>query len=272
MILDAADGTVIRTLFTANEGRHLGSVSLSPDGETAYVDDERFGGRARILAAPTAGGPAKIIGRGWSPSVSPDGTRLAFVGQGPDKEGDPSLIVVRTLASGHERSWRREEGDHIGGMYFAGWLPDSRRFLFGGIGADPPGSISGMIDVREPGNVLRRSKIGPLYGSGPVHGGRWGAWESAAPRAHSDLVVAAKMGTGGDSPTRLELVDPSTLRRTGILKRTNKDLWDLDFDASGRHLLAVGRPWQRWRSSARLYRWHGGKLIRLANGITSAAW
>jgi hypothetical protein len=103
--LDAANGDVVTTLaeFFEDDGLFRGDLELSPDRSTLYFsegyEDSWFacessvGAIGRVDFATRA---VEIVAEGWSPSVSPDGARLAFVTSSlclPDPD-EPELWVL----------------------------------------------------------------------------------------------------------------------------------------------------------------------------------
>jgi hypothetical protein len=83
VILDAASGRVTRTV-TAHGGARSTGPAWSPDGATLYFASDRGGKPFQIYSIGLAGGaPRRLANAGdsaQSPSLSPDGRTLVFVG------------------------------------------------------------------------------------------------------------------------------------------------------------------------------------------------
>lgn len=115
VVLNPVTGEAIRVLVAS--GVAGGALAVSPDGSTVYFA-ARLGCRDEIESVPVTGGRPTEITEGVLPSVSPDGTQLAFARepfgggsahqaflpgctQAAPRSSD-FMVVVRDLASGHE--------------------------------------------------------------------------------------------------------------------------------------------------------------------------
>jgi hypothetical protein len=116
VLVDTADGHVIRTLDTpAISTNDITDVDLSADGGTLY-----FSIGLAMYRMSIEGGAPEPVGQGTSPTLSPDGSLLAYTG--PD-----SGIVVRDLTTGAERQWGPRDAGQIGSL---SWSPDSSRLAY----------------------------------------------------------------------------------------------------------------------------------------------
>jgi len=257
VILDAETGQQTRELHAAHQ---IVEVSYASGDDRVYVSEPD-----RIVAVPLDGSPpVTVVEDGTNCLVSPDGRRLAFEPARMDPAYDDGLQVrVRTLATGEEVSWNQEPSP-VGGFYVAGWL-DAARLALGEVGADPPGNISGSIDVTRDAPRLKRWE---LAWNDP-EGFDW--WEAAAPHTPGTFGVVAKQGTGGESPSSIRLVAAKARNEADMLVGVSTDVWHLDFDRSGEHLVFI-RDARNRRRPHLLYRWHGDSKILVARDIEVAYW
>ncbi len=120
--IDLATGDVVRTIATLDlEARMLGDLQLSHDGTAVFLSEivedswfscESSGGT--ILRIDLLNGQIEVIGKGSSPQVSPDGTKLAYLSASkciPDPNAADFVltvydsVTVRDLANDEERTW-----------------------------------------------------------------------------------------------------------------------------------------------------------------------
>jgi hypothetical protein len=144
-----ADGTGVRTLWSAGADVPLTSPVWSPDGNRiAFVLN------GRIKALPAAGGTPADLGAGTDPGWTPDGASVAF------RRGQDLLAVP--AGGGAERTL-----GHLpdGNTYALGWSPDGgiARSVFtelrvdalGGAGEDTvAGNANGRADWSPDGELL----------------------------------------------------------------------------------------------------------------------
>jgi hypothetical protein len=124
-----------------------GALAVSPDGSTVYFAD-RQGCRDEIESVPVTGGRPTEIAEGVLPSVSPDGTKLAFARE-PFSGGSSHqaflpgcaqatptssdfTVVVRDLASGHQTVYPAPPGTDSAlpvAISRLSWAPGGRQLL-----------------------------------------------------------------------------------------------------------------------------------------------
>jgi tricorn protease-like protein len=101
--------------FTTDEATWL-SLTLTPDGQTIIF--ELLGD---LYSLPAAGGEAKAITSGLAfdsqPSVSPDGTRIAFIS---DRDGSENLWIATIDGSDPKQLSKDPQGD----FESPSWTPD----------------------------------------------------------------------------------------------------------------------------------------------------
>jgi hypothetical protein len=106
VVLDAATGAELRELANLGDPRgggaegpgpnHVTTVSVSPDGSTAYYDSCCEPAAGLVSVIPTDGTrEAEAINPGLGPTVSPDGRFLAYTAI--------NAVVVRDLTTGQEQ-------------------------------------------------------------------------------------------------------------------------------------------------------------------------
>ncbi len=122
------------TSFTEDDGQELGSLTFTPDGNhLAYVRggapnrageipnpaSDPDGAKRQIFLIPFAGGEAKLIGDGSSPSFSPDGTMLTFI-----RRGQVWVMNLETDSTAKQLFTSR------GGAGSLRWSPDGSKLAF----------------------------------------------------------------------------------------------------------------------------------------------
>ncbi len=122
-LLRAQVGDIDLKGFTSDGSLYYGTNQLETDLYSAEFDQEKL----------TAGSPARIterfIGSNYEPSLSPDGTLLAFFRRAPgDTESRPVTLVTRSIATGEEKSLLSGVLTHHESRSIR-WYPDSRSVL-----------------------------------------------------------------------------------------------------------------------------------------------
>jgi hypothetical protein len=164
------------------DGRHQVVTSHrlapTPDGSTVYLsrpvslDD---GCQRMLYAVSLEDGAVTELGRGDTPAVSPDGTKLAYFDTHEEltefAQGCPTELVVRDLETGAERRWRDVESyepNAYGGFFDLQWAPDNRTVV-----VDHGYESSSVLtaDTAAPEGDLSLSRLGidqlPRYPDGP---------------------------------------------------------------------------------------------------------
>ena len=100
-----------------------GGVRWTDAGEIVFTTE--FGGHPPALVAiPAHGGPPRQLARGgsfWSPALSPDGKRLAFVS---DRSGTPQIWTSAVDGSDARQL------THDGLAAYPSWMPDGRSLVY----------------------------------------------------------------------------------------------------------------------------------------------
>ena len=138
-----ADTTARPRLRILAEGTIVGPISWSPDGTTIAYAREHRGARGSLVrdlytVEATTGRRRRLTTnrRATSPSYSPDGHLLAFVGVA-DADGqslETANVFVRDLATGQERALTSYTGDVQ--ITTARWSPDGARIAYAVFAAD----------------------------------------------------------------------------------------------------------------------------------------
>jgi hypothetical protein len=97
-------GSLVRRLPGALPSA-LQALELAPDRRHAFVSIVGGERPARLYELDLASGGKRLVGRGVSPSLSPDRTRLAFIATAVEADVvEEVALVVRDLPSGRSRS------------------------------------------------------------------------------------------------------------------------------------------------------------------------
>jgi hypothetical protein len=145
VVLNPVTGEATRILV--GSGVAGGALAVSPDGSTVYFA-ARLDCRDEIESVPVTGGRPTEITAGVLPSVSPDGTKLAFARE-PFSGGSSHqvflagcaqatptssdfTVFVRDLASGHEKAYPAPPGADSAlpvAISRLSWAPGGRQLL-----------------------------------------------------------------------------------------------------------------------------------------------
>jgi hypothetical protein len=273
--LDPATGKALRTLATGAVGEEIG---LSPDGLTVYYETP-VGCAHQINRVPTAGGTSTILGSGGHPTMSPDGTLLAYVlqpgfGAGTtacdraDTSAGAYAVVVRDLARGGEKSFPLPPAVVSGGLPLPiahlSWAADNRRLAvtIGGGQDNEQWSVSIMDRTRDTNY--------PGATSVPVSGPARTYYREAVFLPNGDLFVDRECCAGYPphvTSSELATVDAATgvSRQQVAIGLTTRDHGSLDADASGHWLLYLSGP-------DLLVSEDGARPTTLATGFQAATW
>lgn len=100
-VRSTADGSVIRTIGVAEQPYPVNGLGLTPDGAGAfYVDLDVSSGRVGIVWVTGQGSP-KFLAYGTAATLSPDGRKMAYLGE--------KTLAVMDLSSGEQQQWPRNQ-------------------------------------------------------------------------------------------------------------------------------------------------------------------
>ena len=140
----------------------LGAPIWTVDGQALIY--ELAGGRAGIAierAAPDGGGRQTLVRAARAPTLSPDGSQLAFI-----RSTNVESLMVQSLAGGSERQILAP--DVFVGLSYPRFSPDGQQLAFLGIGG--PAALR-LPPAAEP---LASLKLGPA--TAMAHGVPWDPW------------------------------------------------------------------------------------------------
>jgi hypothetical protein len=298
-LLDGRDGHTLRTLATHPEAAtggfpYLEGVSLSPDRHQVFYALAGDCGPATIYRVAADGRtPPEAILSGVSPSVSPDGRKLAYAVAAPGPAPAPApipgpaatgaansatahagdverhcenAVVVRDLQTGAERTWRYPDTpDYATSLYRdaviseIAWAPDSTRLAYT---LSYEGDSISVLDTEADADLSQTQEVVIPGGGGNSSHPAWQATSGLLGVFNTRFECCFDDDYTG--PPRTLLVDPDRRLATPLLP-SGRRVTALDFDASGAHLLFV--------DGGRLYRRSGTQApVSLATGVTAADW
>lgn len=121
--IDSTTGKTISVIGVfqdeTEKGQLLGGLALSSDEKSVYFDlHDNESCTPKIMRSSIAGGAPTFVVNGSTPSLSADGTTLAYV---QHVDCNHEQVVARSLSSGQERIITTETSSHIASI---AWSPD----------------------------------------------------------------------------------------------------------------------------------------------------
>jgi hypothetical protein len=273
--LDPADGTALRTLAAGATGDE---ITLTPDHASVFYE-RPSGCDHQISRVALAGGTATTVTVGSLPTVSPDGTQLAFARQpigdaaacqSADVTAGAFSVVVRTIATGAETTFPLPPAVIANGLPLPighlSWAPDSRRLAVTIIGGEDNEQWAVIMFDRTRDRYYAPDNLIHV----PVVGEPHSYYREAVFTPDGDLFVDRECCAGyppNVTSSALALIDPATgaTRQSVAIGLTNRDHNSLDSDQSGNWLLYLSGP-------DLLVSHNGTKPTTLATGFRAAAW
>jgi hypothetical protein len=287
--LDPADGALLRTVAT--DAAWAGPLSLTPDRSAVYLTRVTDGiSRPDVVRVSLADGTSEVVAQGRVPSLSPDGTRLAYVGKHPtNPDEEYRALHVLDLASG-EITYVPDNtcGGCARRIDQPAWSPDgSRLYVAAGFQDSALPSMDLLVVV--PGTAVDLDTAEVFQTDDTfVHGAPGNP--AFLPDGQLVVVSVVNFGTGdsGDGLTShmgaIETYEPTP--------PATADLWqfpqlhtitledelaaqtaDAAVAPSGTAMAVVVTDWTGPEPVGILYLWEGGDdLATLAQGITAVAW
>lgn len=130
-----AAGAAPERLYTAPSDIEITSIARTPDGTTVMVTVAGPGGPCdQEIRRLENGRLSPVIAKGVNPSLSPDGTRLAYeTATDAVTTCSRTMLVVRDLRTGTEKRWTSGEGPSDPNQLVSppAWSPDSQTLAFG---------------------------------------------------------------------------------------------------------------------------------------------
>jgi hypothetical protein len=227
-LLSPDSGAVLSTVVgpspVDSSGRHLGQpLAVTADTQFAFVAYERPS--LVIESIPLTGGTPTYVAAGMDPSVSPDGTELAY----SSVASNTSDIVVRDLATGAQRTLDPSSGTAI--LNALSWSPDGTELALSGtfIAAAPktlsPGTIPDLISegvelltLNQPISATNPHFLGTPVDLSSLQAGS-PAWGGAQFLGSTGTIAVLQSGSGSAcqaESSSLVSVDPVTGHTTTV--------------------------------------------------------
>jgi hypothetical protein len=277
VVLSSVTGAPVRTLVP--NGVLGDEISVSTDHQLVYFS-RRHGCIDDVYSVPVSGGKPILISTGSLPTISPDGSALAFAREPPltphcmsgsDMSGQFSL-VIHTLSTGVEHVYPMLPSGQTSSLpapiSHLSWSPNGTRLAV---------SISAVQDNEGWQIVLVDTGTAQDYMTGPgdsyvpVTGAqaRRSYWREGVFLPDGNLFVSRACCAG--TPVR----------------NTSKLLWEVTTAGRFRHLVAIGFPglqhtslavnrsgkWLLYVAGTNLYvSEHGARPRQLDGGLVAAAW
>lgn len=256
--VETATGTVRRTVVdlrpTDGGFVQIDAVDLAPDRRAIYYSIGTDMPKGSIWRVELPNGRPERIADGISPSISPDGRRLAFVAG--------VVLHVRDLITGDDRAFPDAVGE-LGGSD-AAWSPDGRRVAFNSHAADAIGG-TGMLDTDSAATVDLQPAVPDPTRIYAAYSARYRPFDGLLA-----VVCCQHPNLPEDDPShgrRLVFHDPATgaeKQSVDLPIRAGR----IAFDATGRHTLISSWP------DGAVYRHHQGTFTRVPDlsGVDAIDW
>lgn len=261
--LDPATGERLATIWTGIGVEDVGRVDVTTDRarSVVYVGHRSAAGENEILRIPVDGGEPEVLGRGWSPLLSPDETFL--VAAAVDPATDASALAVVDLASGGVR-YLPQPDDYTGRWLRPySWSPDGTT-LYLAVGVEESSGLRTLpVDATS------------LDQAGLIASSEGEEWEHTVPLG-PDLLAVAVRGEGSQPATErfgLRLVDRASGAPVDEIEGM-RGRWTYDLVAtSDGGLVVLAGSWSAPTPELvldGLYRWDGAEgLVLLSEGIVA---
>ena len=277
--LDPATGAVRNTLVAS--GVAGDEVSVSANGTVYFATGSGCSGA--IKSIPVSGGTPAVVGPGWNPAVSPDGTKLAYADQpGPDQTcpgwdtstpGTAFRLQIMALGGGAASKTIPQ-------------LPAGQQAL--------PGPISHLSWA--PDNQHIAVSIASVQDN---EGWAVNIVDTASAQSYSDGAGVASLPVTGDPTPQQSYLREGVYMPGGNLfvsraccggfppRNTSRLMWEVAPDGAMTHQVAIGFPamdhlsldvsndgkWLLYLGGNDLYVSQGGaRPTQVGNGLIAAAW
>ena len=266
VVLDAGSGEVDRVLLEgiAVDDPAKNGIARAPDRGEIFVTRPRPAGTPTELVQLAADGSAsESLGEGVAPSVSPDGSHLAYVRFIDRGSQSPApVLVIRELATGDERELARDNEPDFHFIPDTAWTADGERvaFVAGEI-------LTGLYVVDSDATSLDEAqRIGPVAREDGT------SWSAVTAFGEDTLAVVETCCDVVDRQRWLVLAVNLSQREVegGLLPGDRVEASRLDSPSGERRLLYITdlRP-----GGGTLHRWDGsGEPEAVADEIIAAAW